>query len=151
MRLAYQCADCRADQPPTEVHPERCASCGGHAYPTEASVRAQAAVIAEANDRFRKSCSTDPAVLGRVVVTRGVVAYGPDFGLRALLAVAAFDAFTPDNDPHGWRDFAAFEVDGVRLFWKIDLMDAAYEFGADHPEDPAQTRRLLTILLPSEW
>jgi hypothetical protein len=34
-------------------------------------------------------------------------------------AVENFDAFTPDNDPYGERDFGAFEHNGDRIFWKI--------------------------------
>ena len=151
MTLIHQCADCRAIQPPTDAYPERCEFCHGHAYPTEASLQAQATLVAQANDRFRKSWGADPAVPGRIVATCGVAAHGADFGLLALLAIMSFDAFTADNDPYGWHDFASLMVDGIELFWKIDLMDGAYEYGADQPEDPARTRRLLTILLPSEW
>ena len=39
----------------------------------------------------------------------------------------------------------------VRLYWKIDLYDAGYEFGSDDCADTAKTRRVLTILLPEEY
>jgi hypothetical protein len=32
----------------------------------------------------------------------------------------AFDTFTNDNDPHRERDFGSFDLDGEKLFWKID-------------------------------
>lgn len=148
--LTYQCADCRVVQPPTEVHPERCASCGGHAYPTEASLQAQAVLVAEQNDRFRKSCGTDPTVPGRIVSTASVAAEGSDFLLVALASVAGFDSFTSDNDPYGWHDFGSLTVAGIALYWKFDLFDEAYEYGSAEPSDPARTRRLLTIYRPEE-
>ncbi|MBP1807003.1 DUF3768 domain-containing protein [Rubellimicrobium aerolatum] len=114
-----------------------------------------AVVIAEQNDRFRYSFGADPAVPGRIVVTQGVAALGRDAGLRIVVAVMRFADFSEDNDPHGWRDFGAFEIEdggrAVRLYWKIDLYDADYRFGSEVPEDPACTRRVLTILLPDEW
>ncbi len=47
-------------------------------------------------------------------------ALGSEFVAAALRAVAAFDSFDADNDPHGEHDFGSLEVDGRRLFWKID-------------------------------
>jgi len=32
-----------------------------------------------------------------------------------------FSDFTPDDEPYGEHDFGAFDLDGVRLFWKIDV------------------------------
>ena len=148
--LTYQCADCRVVQPPTEVHPERCASCGGHAYPTDGSLRVQAALIAEQNDRFRASFGMDPTVPGRIVSTASVADEGVDFMLVALASVASFDSFTEDNDPYGWHDFGSLNVAGVALYWKVDLFDQAYLYGSDDPADPARTRRVLTIYRPDE-
>jgi hypothetical protein len=56
-----------------------------------------------------------------------------------------------DNDPHGEHDFGAFEVAGVRFFWKIECYDRAMEFGSEDPSDPAQTTRVLTIMLADEY
>ena len=115
----------------------------------------QGATVAEQNDRFRTSWGTDPAIPGRIVATQGVAALGLGAGLRIMLAVRAFADFTQDNDPFGLRDFGAFEVEvegrAVRLYWKLDLYDVAYEFGSEAPDDPTRTRRLLTLLLPDEW
>ena len=88
-------------------------------------------------------------------VTQGVAALGAGPIPRIMVAVMRFASFTEDNDPHGWHDFGAFEVEvggrSVRLYWKIDLYDEAYEFGSETPDDPARTRSLLTLLLPEEW
>jgi len=69
--------------------------------------------------------------------------------IAITMKVIQFDAFTPENNPHGEHDFGAFENEGRRIFWKIDCYDAACEFGAEDPADPAQTTRVLTIMLAS--
>ena len=48
------------------------------------------------------------------------------------------------------RGTAVVEAHGVAIFWKIDLYDTAYTYGAENPSDPEQTRRVLTLYLPSE-
>ncbi len=35
----------------------------------------------------------------------------------------AFDDFNADNDPHREQDFGSFELEGEKLFWKIDLYE----------------------------
>ena len=57
------------------------------------------------------------------------------------------DAFTPDNDPYGEHNFGSFEHNGIRVFWKIDYYDRNVEYGSEDPSDPAQTTRVLTIML----
>ena len=86
-----------------------------------------------------------------LVITRGVEARGWDFIARALAAVRDFSDFTPDNDPYGEHDFGAFELDGVKLNWKIDCYDRALEYGSPDPGDAEKTRRILTILLAEEY
>jgi hypothetical protein len=102
--------------------------------------------VRELNDAFRRSFSG-----GRVVMTAGVNALPPDVLAEALRKVRVFDEFTKDNDPHGEHDFGAFEVSGESFFWKIDCYDRAMEFGSEDPSDPAQTTRVLTIMLADEY
>ncbi|WP_396127320.1 DUF3768 domain-containing protein [Acidicapsa acidisoli] len=61
------------------------------------------------------------------------------------------DAFTTDDDPHGERDFGAFEHNGERIFWKIDYYDATLTYGSEDAADPTKTIRVLKILLASEY
>src|SRR5271170_592462 len=115
--------------------------------------------IAELNDRFRKSTiSIDPVAisLGEKFMTSGI----RDLGLVATVQIAerlaAFDSFTEDNDPHGEHDFGNFEHQGHKIFWKIDYYDRASfgtgrDMGSEDPSDPAQTLRVLTIMLASEY
>ena len=35
----------------------------------------------------------------------------------------AFDGFNADNYPHREQDFDSFELEGEKLFWKIDLYE----------------------------
>lgn len=41
--------------------------------------------------------------------------------------------------------------DGTPIFWKIDYYDRKVEFGSENPADPAQTTRVLTLMLAQEY
>jgi len=105
------------------------------------------------NDEFR----AEPFLLGpaiadnKLVITRGVAERGNDFIDRAVTAVRTFSDFTQDNDPYGEHDFGAFELDDAKLYWKIDYYDRLLCWGSPDPADPAETRRVLTILLAEEY
>lgn len=108
------------------------------------------AVIAALNDTFRKNFADRR--LGKTYITRGVEAFGPDFVARVMTKVQTFNTFTVDNDPYGEQDFGAFEVDSVRLFFKIDYFDKAEpDLGAENPSDATSTERVLTIMLSDEY
>ncbi len=107
--------------------------------------------IRELNDAFRKYPWNGARALGRTVVTAGINANGPEFVLRVLNAVAGFNDFNADNDPHGEHDFGALELDGQKLFWKIDYYDAACHYGSEDPSDPTKTTRVLTVMLAEEY
>lgn len=111
--------------------------------------------IAALNDAFRHShMALAPATsCGRWIVTRGVAGKGELFMMRAARAVHEHDAFSPDNDPYGEHDFGSFELQGEKLFWKIDCYakDDFTRGSEDDPADPAQTTRVMTIMLASEY
>jgi hypothetical protein len=86
--------------------------------------------IATLNDLCRRAMG----VAGRVVQTQGIASLP-----------------TPDNDPHGERDFGAYEHNGQRIFWKIDYYDTTLTKGSEDPGDPDKTVRVLTIMLASEY
>ena len=108
----------------------------------------RAARIAELNDQFRKNPLDGH---GRVMMTRAVHAFGAEFALKALSAIAAFDSFTRDNDPYGERDFGVVVVDGTKLFWKVDYHNADMTGGSEDPSDPVQTSRVMTVMLPEDY
>jgi Protein of unknown function (DUF3768) len=106
----------------------------------------QSAVIRTLNDAFRTSLRG-----GTVMLTAGIVALGAETQARILDAVRAFDAFTADNDPWGEHDFGSFDIDGERIFFKIDYYDLARVRHSEDPADPSKTERVLTIMLASEY
>ena len=115
----------------------------------------EAALIAAQNDAFRRSIlGTTPvadAPQGQFVMTRGVAALGPDAQLEFTRRVAAFDGFNADSDPQAWHEMGVIDLDGTTVWFKIDLYDVDYTYGSPEPSDPEQTRRVLTLLLPSEY
>jgi hypothetical protein len=103
--------------------------------------------IRRLNDSFRRSLSGG----GKRLMTAGVAALPPEDQAAIRAKVITFDAFTEDNDPHGEHDFGAFDHAGRRIFWKIDYYDQSLQFGSEDPADPAQTTRVLTIMLAEEY
>jgi hypothetical protein len=45
----------------------------------------------------------------------------------------------------------SIEHNGERIFWKIDTHDRACKYDSESPADPAQTTRVLTIMLAEEY
>ncbi|AUH34663.1 DUF3768 domain-containing protein [Paracoccus tegillarcae] len=84
-------------------------------------------------------------------VTSGIADQGAGFVMRARQQVAAYNNFTLDNDPYGEHDFGAFELDGQKLFFKIDYYDLETRAGSPDPADPDVTCRVLTVMLASEY
>jgi hypothetical protein len=105
------------------------------------------AAIRRLNDALRRGESRD----GMIVVTAGIQAMGEEFLAEARCAVADFDAFTEDNDPHGEHDFGALTVRGEKLFFKIDYYDLSMSAHSPDPADPKVTRRVMTIMLAGEY
>jgi hypothetical protein len=98
------------------------------------------------NDRLRQTGSG-----GTIQITAGLAALGPDLVFKVLAAVAAFNQFTPDNDPWGEHDCALLSVDDQTILWKIDCYDQTLSALSADPADPTLTRRVLTVMLASEY
>lgn len=121
----------------------------------------QLMLISEQNDLFRKALTNShtlnglplskDGVQGQILITSGVNGEGADYISNAVQAVSEFETFTQDDDPYGAHDFGMFEINGEKLFWKIDLYDESYENGSYDPSNLAVTRRVLTIMLASEY
>lgn len=109
--------------------------------------------IARLNDRCRQGF--DPTT--RLVVTHTCLArlVGEGDAGREIVAQAELMAavrryeFAPDDGPE--RDFGAFDLQGQRIFFKIDYYDRALEFGSENPADASITRRVLTIMLAEDY
>ena len=115
------------------------------------------ATIARLNDALRQSIH-NPGV-NQVVMTAGVADLIGDTSLfrgfqrraELLRTVRDYDAFGPNVDPHGERDFGRFEFVGEALYWKIDYYDRGLTYGSPDPTDPDVTTRVLTLLLTHEY
>jgi hypothetical protein len=108
------------------------------------------AKIRSLNDEMRTTGSGSKGH-NRWIVTSGVLELGLSAVGQALERAMSFDVFNSDNDPYGEHDFGAFEVDGERLYWKIDYYNQTLDGGSPDPTDSAVTVRVLTVLLASEY
>jgi len=121
----------------------------------ELSSAETAKIIAEQNDRFRKTAfgmaCEGPVPQGQVLFTPGVSNQSEEFRASLIHAVVAYDDFNQDCDPHGWHEMGVLEIEGVTVWFKIDLYDENYEYGSSDPTELRFTRRVLTLLLPSEY
>ena len=102
--------------------------------------------IRELNDRFRR----DGLGNGSVMLTIGIQERGRDFAVAAIKAVREFDNFSYANDPWGEHDFGAIEIEGEKVFWKIDYYSPDLTAGSENPANEGVTHRVLTIMLASE-
>lgn len=108
-------------------------------------------IIADANDRFRRGDETIP---GERLITSGLAAVIEEAGaspLDVMQIVMAFETFTEDNDPWGTHEFGSFKFVGKTCFWKLDLYDNDLTYGSPDPTDLSKTKRVLTIMLASEY
>ena len=106
----------------------------------------RAEAVARLNDALRKE-----GVGGTIMVTRGVLAVTGYNSSELAEALAAYDAFDADNDPHGERDFGDLTLWESECLWKIDYYSADLKYGSDDPADPSKTSRVLTVMLTGEW
>jgi hypothetical protein len=102
--------------------------------------------IRELNDDLRQHL-----IGGLAVITPGVAALGHEAVARIVKTIAVFDDFCHANDPHEEHDFGAFEVDGNRLFFKIDYYDSSLSQHSPDAADPSVTERVITIMLADEY
>lgn len=112
--------------------------------------------IAALNDAMRARipfCAGDPALPGLFVVTRSIAALSQSAVLAILDEVRDFSAFERGDDPYGEHDFGALEhPETGRIFWKFDCFaDASCTSGSPDPSDPAQSFRVLTVMLAEDW
>lgn len=102
--------------------------------------------IRELNDQFRQTM-----IGGQVLMTVGIQHLPAPVQSEVFSRVQTFDAFTERNDPHGEHDFGSIAVQGYKVFWKIDYYAPDMMQGSEDPADPAQTKRVLTIMLAEEY
>ena len=106
----------------------------------------RAEAIARLNDQLRKTGTG-----GMVVVTKAVTNLTGFDAAVLMSALANYEGFDADNDPHGERDFGDLMLFGTDLLFKIDYYDPELQFGSDDPADVTATKRVLTVLRASDW
>jgi hypothetical protein len=102
--------------------------------------------IRELNDRLRMTL-TD----GKIMLTNGVVALGPEAHDLIIGALSGYDDFDVDNDPYGEHDFGMIVVNGQELLFKIDYYDLDLTYHSPDSADPSVTTRVLTVMLTNEY
>jgi len=50
--------------------------------------------------------------------------------------VQTFSVFTDDSNPHGEREFGAFDLAGQRLVWKMDYYDSNIRYSSNDRKLP---------------
>jgi len=113
---------------------------------TDKTETSRAVTIARLNDQLRTTGTG-----GSIVITtnlRNVTGFDASLLVKAL---ADYDGFDADNDPHGERDFGDLTLFGENLLFKIDYYDKDLTYGSDDPADPAVTQRVLTVMLARDW
>ena len=98
------------------------------------------------NDELRHNITTGTALL-----TTGVAALGAEAVARIVKTIAVYDDFCHANDPYEEHDFGSFEVDGNKLFFKIDYLDKSRCYHSPDPSDPSVTERVITIMLAEAY
>ncbi len=106
----------------------------------------QTTAIRHLNDALRQTFEG-----GQVLMTPGVTGLASQTLARVLVAVRDFDDFSEDNDPFQTHEFGMVDVDGEHVMFKVDAYDENMEYGSPNPADPEVTRRVMTILLASEY
>ena len=103
-------------------------------------------VIRALNDELRQNFTT-----GTAVMTAGVAALGAEAVARIVKTIGVYDDFCHANDPYEEHDFGVFEVDGRKIFFKIDYFDKSRLLHSPDPSDPSVTQRVITIMLAEEY
>jgi len=102
--------------------------------------------IAELNDQCRKSLFHPTLHLSVGIFNKNTTK------INAILElIKKFDSFTEENDPYGEHDFGSIEYKGEKIFWKIDYYDVNHKYLSEDPADPAKTKRVITVMLATEY
>lgn len=101
--------------------------------------------IRELNDKLRTTLQG-----GRVLVTQGIQSEGTIFQLLAMKRIAEFTDYNEANDPHGEHDLTVVEVQGSKVFAKIDYYDLDCQMHSPDEADEAVTCRVMTVMFGHE-
>ena len=102
----------------------------------------QVELVAQKNDAARSNAVNYMATGGIIALDESVIS-------EIFVGVQNFTGFNEDNDPYGEHDFGSLEVQGHKIFWKIDYYDQQLKYGCK-PLDP-DCRRVVTVMLAEEY
>ncbi|WP_334656922.1 DUF3768 domain-containing protein [Sphingomonas panaciterrae] len=117
--------------------------------------------------RLNDGARSQPGTASLVNITLGFRSLPAADRFAALAAIVSFSQFDGNNDPYGEHDFGAVyrlapgtwtqkrpsddKIIAETVFWKVDCYDNALTYGSEVPWDEQQTKRVLTIMLASEY
>ena len=118
--------------------------------------------IAKLNDELRAQILNAHVITGfknKIMFSRDVGLMSKEDQKEILEIVRDYKTFHEDNNPHGERDFGAFNFcsnDSIyetpeRYFWQINYYDNDLKYHSEDATDPSQTTRVLTIMKASEY
>ena len=119
--------------------------------PLFASQAERTAETARLNDLARAAPKSVNAVWKATSGDAALIAEAPNAQITLVRALAGFSQLDADDDPYGERDFGAFELWGEQLFWKIDYYHPDRDEHSPVKWSTELTRRVLTIMLASEY
>jgi len=102
--------------------------------------------IAELNDQFRRNLPSS-----NMNLSVGIYMKNNEEVTEIIELIKNFDTFTQDNDPYREHDFGDIKYKDQKIFWKIDYFDLNLEYLSPDSSDPIKTKRVLTIMLASEY
>lgn len=111
-------------------------------------------MIREVNDELRGSIGNPKASeqVGQVLITRAFGELPESVQTELLEQVRTFDDFSSDNDPHKEHDLGVIKREGAEdVMWKIDYYDTEMRYHSPNKADSAVTRRVLTVMLASDY
>jgi hypothetical protein len=88
---------------------------------------------------------------GQVLLTANVAALPSADKAAGLQAVAEFNNFNEENDPHKENDYGAFDLSGREWWFKIDYFAPDMEHASEDPANLAKTKRVMTVGLAMDW
>jgi hypothetical protein len=98
------------------------------------------------NDAFRKTLRN-----GRLLVTNGVMEMTGGRAGDLIRAIADYEDFNSNNDPHGEHDFGQLSWQGESIFWKIDYYDKGMTFDSSVSTNRDMTARVMTVMMALEY
>ena len=88
---------------------------------------------------------------GQVLITDGIDQLDVAIKSAIFARVRTFQEFSARNDPYDEHDFGSIDIDGHKIFWKVDYYDPTLSAGSEDPADETKTCQVLTIMLAQEY